>query len=1096
LHLTAKDSAYLATKAPHISFSVARGAESHPHPLLNLDREIAEQVAYDYLCDLMRKGGQSPTAWIVDIGGNASRHARNRRTNIHSCCPLLDAADVIRNLHHRHQELRCTHRVSDCDCVAPGAFLSIDSLYYLGPEEIFALVDKSSSKLLVAAFHEFPDAYGSFASGEATYQVTGVDSVAMTVRGNSHTYVHSRMAWLRAGSHRVGDRSLCWTKLKDTTDHAIYTFTVHDGVFAVPQDPAPLLHASLGDESYFGQVLGGPLGDAKASVSGPGDFITSPSTSLYSLGPWLLVFRRDSQVTMFAPKSLVSDATQYMMGRPRTPDTFSVLLAYVRHAARRINLPSALLANSVFVACCLAFTASIQFEIEAMHGIVQPTAHLLPTHDDALKLRFRHVWRSPAVVAKAVAAATLVSAGLASLICAPSFAASVAAVAAVATAAKKLGARPAVADVTAAVRNAIIRNAATPTVARVYDVYRAYVEGRCTYDGPSRVIHVPAQRLPSTAPSTAEDVLRAMPIDPTATVVPAEHRPARLTNDILVAGVVSTYNTPIIAENSPHSELSAVIERGLKMQPYSGPNYKPKAFAAFRQWVFKNFDVLFPGITVQPVRATPFETWNARFPGNVQRTQKQAHEELKTRSFREWSMHIRKTFVKVECQNKATRDGVSDFAPRMIQGATTHHNVFTGPWIHAFSKRLATMWPHDAPLGLGYATATSGDALGAAFSATCDAIPQHVVADGDFSKLDSTLHREFIELEVAIFKRAGAPPDIIEYLLGNVYTTGYCRYGTMYSVDGTRRSGDHQTSCGNTMLTSIALLYVMCAHNGLSVADALLRLRLFALGDDSYMVANFSLFLGLDLKASLLSLGLNFKPRVHVGPDCAHHATFLASRFYPVDRVLEDGTRVACVVLAPCIGRVVGKIGYYANAPKRASPLALVRSDALGRHRDLAPVPFLRCLVGTMLRLTRGTSMSASPALHDHKVHLGHVYQPNEATYRMVQAVYGLTRDQEGEYAAMLDATHSLPVVVDYAPLSNAARVDGTLEDGVDYAGGEDEVYVFHGQSSCPEVPRLDLSLVPSPEGKYDDAECLTPTVRDERGSNVNARSRARARRK
>ncbi|AWC08303.1 putative p1 protein [Peanut virus C] len=74
------------------------------------------------------------TEKIIDLGGNYVTHAKHGRSNVHSCCPILDVRDGARHtdrymslaaaVEKRHQDLPvdfCCHKFEDCNVVAPYA---------------------------------------------------------------------------------------------------------------------------------------------------------------------------------------------------------------------------------------------------------------------------------------------------------------------------------------------------------------------------------------------------------------------------------------------------------------------------------------------------------------------------------------------------------------------------------------------------------------------------------------------------------------------------------------------------------------------------------------------------------------------------------------------------------------------------------------------------------------------------------------------------------------------------------------------------------------------------------------------------------------
>nr|WRT26849.1 replication protein [Mercurialis latent virus] len=77
---------------------------------------------------------QTKTEKIIDLGGNYVTHAKQGRSNVHSCCPILDVRDAARHsdryislaaaVERRHKDLPvdfCCNRFEDCHVKAPYA---------------------------------------------------------------------------------------------------------------------------------------------------------------------------------------------------------------------------------------------------------------------------------------------------------------------------------------------------------------------------------------------------------------------------------------------------------------------------------------------------------------------------------------------------------------------------------------------------------------------------------------------------------------------------------------------------------------------------------------------------------------------------------------------------------------------------------------------------------------------------------------------------------------------------------------------------------------------------------------------------------------
>nr|QSE03526.1 replicase protein [Tobacco streak virus] len=77
---------------------------------------------------------KTKTERIIDLGGNYVTHAKQGRSNVHSCCPILDVRDGARHtdryislaasVENRHRELPvdfCCHKFEECEVKAPFA---------------------------------------------------------------------------------------------------------------------------------------------------------------------------------------------------------------------------------------------------------------------------------------------------------------------------------------------------------------------------------------------------------------------------------------------------------------------------------------------------------------------------------------------------------------------------------------------------------------------------------------------------------------------------------------------------------------------------------------------------------------------------------------------------------------------------------------------------------------------------------------------------------------------------------------------------------------------------------------------------------------
>jgi hypothetical protein len=490
----------------------------------------------------------------------------------------------------------------------------------------------------------------------------------------------------------------------------------------------------------------------------------------------------------------------------------------------------------------------------------------------------------------------------------------------------------------------------------------------------------------------------------------------------------------LVPANDAPTSIAAICSRILKKQPGRDDEY----FSLFRKWCFQHLDEL--GLTKQSVVAVSFNEWNQNYPLAQQRAHIKAMEQLKAGNFRQWLVDERNEFTKIEMLMKGSPQGDPDFTARAIQGGTPHHNIATGPFCRAFSKKLAALWSVTNSKGPMYTSGATSEDIGTMFQNAVAALADNVgIIEGDFVRFDSTIHRDFLTLEADIYKHLGCSEQAYLAFMSCIQTVGRDKFGNRYSVDGGRHSGDHNTSCGNTLLQALAILFCLSFFDAqttgviLSPKEIVVKytIALPCLGDDNLIIGDavFVKAVSDSLVGLLGKLGLELKPKMHFGPHAKYHASFCSSRFYPV----EGGK----VVLGPGVGRGIVKSGWYVNPPVGVDLKRLLRADSIGRSNDCSFIPFLSSMWNKNLDLTKGvTKLVTTREMRRNQLYNAHVRERHyacEETYTMLNVVYGLTLAHEKEYIKMLTSVTSLPCIVDYEPLALAARIDGVADDDYEF---------------------------------------------------------------
>jgi hypothetical protein len=1047
---------YLSRNYPEIQLLATSQQRRHPHPVLNLEREWAEGDAISILKRTLKRLSINIDAehTIVDVGGNPSRHARltytqtrgksikdHVRSLIHSTNPVLSSADCLRSLNHKGDGHSCAHKAQNCDCVRPAAYLSVDSLYYLSPEDIACLCNRATSGVLVAVCHDFDDAFGSFGGGEATYQLLDADTVSMSVRGNNQAYVHSNLSWMRQNGYLLPNSApgfpphhLVWTKMETYANHSIYMFSVCKTEITIDPPLSIGLSPSLQNASYYGEVSLAGVFNEQGKSSVPGDILSLPGTRVWSWGPSVLVYQSDHNITMHCPKGAVAEAACWSMGRDRSPDNFKNLLAFMRHKMKNYNVPPELLDSSIFAASSLGFVRNVAFETSVLHGVIAPLMPVLAVHRDALAHKFKAVWTWKRAIALALASGSVIGSALGAI---GSIAGPVPAVAATGA----LAAGASVYALAKWVQGVIAQPPHRQTPSSL--AFPEYHADRSSLPARTTVIPIPSGlNLPATDPTTrVEDLTSPDRLDPSAKIAivdPTINREVPDNGPLHPAAIVSTGSIPVVPSNSSWSAISAICERILKRGPMGRGEVDEELFTkVFRPWCFRNLEQL--GLKKDSVKPVPFTEWNAHYPKAQQAMHIKALEAVGFGNFNERLVDERGMFTKIESLPKSTVDGVPKLCPRGIQSGTPHHNVATGPFCKAFSKLLATAWSVDKASGPMYTSGASADRIGAMYDAATSKLAGNLgILEGDFARFDSTVHRLFLELEADIYKYVGCSEQAYRAFLSAISTFGRDKFGTKFSVDGGRHSGDHNTSCGNSLLQGLAILFCCaldeCGRTS-KLPDALeiiekYSLALPVLGDDNLLIGDLNFINQIPLAGLLARLGLELEPQKHITENAKYFASFCSSRFYPCEDAV---TGARCVVLGPGIGRGVAKSGWYVNPPAGVDLLRLVRADSIGRLQDNSFIPFLRFMWSKNHELTADVKQLYTSRemtrTNLHNAHVSKCYRANADTFAMVGIVYGLTEGQEAEYLDLLSQVKCLPCIVDYAPLHRAMVVDGVQSD-------------------------------------------------------------------
>lgn len=197
--------------------------QDNGHPLTASARNVLEAAALTASYQKAIDMGYA-TGWIADIGGSARRHARARRRGVWSINPDAMGSEIPGD------ELnKCTHTMQECDCHEYICSMSVHSLYYISPVDLYNFLLKTRSRTHFAVMHDYSRRPSSLFDDELSMVYNG-DMMSVKASGNNHSYFHPIPEWINeSGYHRVSAKHVLVVKLvKSFLDDHLYIVTVRD----------------------------------------------------------------------------------------------------------------------------------------------------------------------------------------------------------------------------------------------------------------------------------------------------------------------------------------------------------------------------------------------------------------------------------------------------------------------------------------------------------------------------------------------------------------------------------------------------------------------------------------------------------------------------------------------------------------------------------------------------------------------------------------------------------------------------------------------------------------------------------------------------
>jgi len=733
--VTEKQQAELAARFPDWDFKFGSGA-IHPHAVGATERAITEQLLYERISKKYGSGVR-----ITDIGGNANRHFTAGRANVHSCNPVLSAADAVRR--HPDNYLAgakyCNQPAADCT-LSTDVYLAIHAIYYLTKDEVLSLLHRSGKKRLYATAHEFTSLYGEMhivdGAAESKYEVF-IDrdemKVHMRVDGNHTGYTHNASLWLNETNYfSAKGKAMAWSSSK-IGDTFLYEFVEAPlGMQPELAHSMPLCD-SLNRRDHYGPTDGMVSYGDQAELRPTLAKISLTHQRIVSFGPFAISFSKGRSAVL-VPKDIIVHVGNQMVGKERNEKTFQSCIHLMRCALKKFGVPETMKSVCLTYGSAMAFVYSLKDEIYAFNNLQKPMyKRMFASLSSALTFQ--------------------------DLLCC------------------SLGTAVNITDRAETARTAQVSydlNKVTPVIVGSFDTQVAWPDGL-----PGVETSLPIQ--PMADGSSLAEIAET---DPREDYPPQFHVNCPVFTPIQV----------VVPTPSKNNEYRALANRAL----VATPKEDAASWRAVHDCARNHAKIVNP--VVDPYD-TLFLAWNAKFPESVQKLNRVAYADILERGLTRHDLKM-KMFVKRELTLK-TGEAFEDFDPRAIQGCSAEMNVGYGPFIWHLSKNLCAAWHAD--FRICYTSGMTAEGVGkwrAQFGDDEDLTIIELDESRYDAHQAMGAHRCSQILKTAGGIDDYDYPKFVE---SNIYRKQGTSKHFRYQVDGTMTSGKADTSLANSFLNGCKL---------------------------------------------------------------------------------------------------------------------------------------------------------------------------------------------------------------------------------------------------------------------------------------------------
>lgn len=1038
---------------PHLRLVNAGDKPRIPHPVAHVCRANAA----DFLKRKCREF--APGLPILDVGGGPISYSKH----VHACECSQEPYMIVKKRNWRikwpRSELQnddthsnfwswCECRAEQCTHVAAGTAMFLHSIYYNTPEQVAKILYTVEMRRGYSIQHQFEGQEGRFYGSEAQWSRLP-EGIAMNVRGNSHVYVHRDPDWLLDSKGwklipgvvfgpLAPNHKLVWTTEPHHDGNTWFTVfdlvtceqRVEDGHAAQPEkeelEEAVIIdNENLKVVQHKGQYV---IREDEKCVRVPLEVVSelrryaegqpNNQTTWKTLNGHarrlvkhhkqfnsLDMSRLPTTLTMLVMDEVARDvgklAKFFTLPRKRLFERYNELVsfekwlsAYVPFWAELLLVADALAiicAAVLLTICQLSTWASTLVLLMTLMSLVMLNVLLLQFRTEHMVSRLSFIWAALRMLLSIVqTVAGIVRYGF--------------------TYSAAYGPVVWILMVYFFLSN---KSVYTRTLSGPDLDYYVYIERQLPeYDGPIpeyyRLNGIETRVDPDKFVMSEDAVLEGC-----TERIEDEPKPG-----LVCVGPMFTTALPVIFSKSRNNLVVAVKTRALAdVRPKVAPGVRERAWKLLSE----RCDGLLPlrrslNGTVEPVdylyKCKTWEEFVERFPPGKRKRLEVFRQRVRDGDYRH-AQFCYTGFTKREKQMIITKWEYVLTRPRLIQGLSGIMKVIRGIWFLDYSNSIKYVW-HIHHF-IWYSSGCTADEQSHWINYHLMRLGVCVALFSDFSKYDMTQGPECMKREHCHLRELGfADDEDGEAYLRAAYRARVYAGDLMWSVTGTRKSGDLNTSSGNTKNTAESLysyLAGVAKELGVHLPD---HMALAALGDDNFclLTAEFVEKAGgkdklmAGLKSWMTDLGYVLKVGIS---DNITAAEYLSLRFYPVNGQYVVGKKP---------GRCLTKIGaqMYRQGRTNASALEYWKGSLISYIPTSNHVPFLRKYVQVCLDKLEGVKVRH--AFEDKFRMQGKIHEASDDTWAAFMDVYGplATPDNEARFEERLRKTglnylHNSPVV-------------------------------------------------------------------------------------